>query len=89
MGMNKDHTVEELLAEIADSAARESDLKNRAEVAEAKLASLNDENINPDVYRVEDGHAWKESAFPTLRESGKCALCGAIRDFHIYGHYND
>lgn len=42
-----------------------------------------DEKINPEVYRIEDGHAWKESAFPTLRESGKCALCGAIGDFHL------
>lgn len=33
-------TVEELLAEIADTEAREADCRNRAEVAEAKLARL-------------------------------------------------
>lgn len=38
--MNKDHTVEELMAEIADSAAREADLRNRVEVAEARLVKI-------------------------------------------------
>lgn len=34
-----EHTIEQLLAEIRDSEAREADYRNRAEVAEAKLAA--------------------------------------------------
>lgn len=80
MGMNQDHTVEELLAEIADSAAREADLRNRAEVAEAKLRD-DDEIINPDVYRVEDGHTFEVSPWPSM--AGKCHLCGHPETIHM------
>lgn len=102
-----EHTIEQLLAEIADSAAREADFRNRAEVAEAKVAQLNehidrnrhyrevveglpvgtlgdgDEIINPEVYRIEDGHPYEESAWPSLRETHKCHLCGSLEEFHM------
>lgn len=88
MGMNKDHTVEELLAEIADSAAREADFRNRAEVAEAKLHN-DDEVINPEVYRIEDGHTYEESAWSSLKEAHKCHLCGSLEEFHMEAWKHD
>lgn len=82
MGMTE-HTVEELLAEIRDSEAREADYRNRAEVAEAKIRSINDENINPKVYKVEDGHPWKQSQWPSLRDAGLCDLCTTPEHLHM------
>lgn len=39
--------------------------------------------VNPNVYQPHDGHLWEESKFPTLRDSGKCALCGALGHQHV------
>lgn len=119
-----EYAVESLLAEILDSEAREADYRNRAEVAEAKLAAVekwrdelatvcvapdtqsdvwlwttqemaeelthltalwqgDDENINPKVYKVEDGHPWKQSQWPSLRDAGLCDLCTAPEHLHM------
>lgn len=73
--------ISDLKAEIRDSEAREADYRNRAEVAEAELASFSYPNINPDVYKVEDGHAYQESTWPSME--GKCDLCSYPETMHI------
>lgn len=42
-----------------------------------------DENINPEVYRVEDGHRYMESPWPSLE--GMCSLCGHAFSIHMEG----
>lgn len=39
------------------------------------------ENINPEVYRVEDGHTYVVSPWPSME--GKCHLCSHPETIHI------
>jgi hypothetical protein len=64
--------------DYAESTANAWEQKMRQEDAD----TMRDEEANPNIYRPEDGHPWKESHWPSLRDSGKCALCGAAGHLH-------
>lgn len=44
-------------------------------------ARFSDENVNPEVYRVEDGHTFEVSPWPSMKD--RCHLCGHPETMHI------
>lgn len=61
----------------------ESDEEDTGHSNQPSQARFSDVHIKPKVYKVEDGHPWKESDWPALREVGNCALCGHPETMHL------